>query len=115
MRLLRKLLRRHGFVPRVIVADKLILRRQSAKLVSRDCMITDCAPTIARRIHISRFDDANEKCKTFSAPSAQRFASLHAAVYNTFNVQRHLISRPTHQQFRTAAHISWSDATVAVA
>jgi putative transposase len=35
-----------------------------------------------------------------SAKSAQRFISVHAAVYNTFNVQRHLVSRPTHRQFR---------------
>jgi putative transposase len=50
-----------------------------------------------------------------SAKSAQRFVSVHAAVYNTFNVQRHLMSRPTHRKFRTAAHTSWSDATVAAA
>jgi putative transposase len=50
-----------------------------------------------------------------SIKSAQRFVSVHAAVYNTFNVQRHLIRRPTHRQFRTAAHNSWSDATVAAA
>jgi putative transposase len=48
-----------------------------------------------------------------SIKSAQRFVSVHAAVYNTFNVQRHLIRRPAHRQFRTAAHNSWSDATVA--
>jgi multidrug resistance efflux pump len=35
--------------------------------------------------------------------------------YNTFNVQRHLISRRIQRQFRTAAHNSWSDATVAAA
>ena len=34
---------------------------------------------------------------------------------NTSNVQRHLIRRPTHRQFRTAVHNSWSDATVAAA
>jgi DDE domain/AIPR protein len=50
-----------------------------------------------------------------SIKSAQRFVSVHAAVYNTFNVQRHLIRRPTHRQFRTAAHNSWSDARAAVA
>jgi transposase-like protein len=50
-----------------------------------------------------------------SIKSAQRFVSVHATVYNTFNVQRHLIRRPTHRQFRTAAHNSWSDATVAAA
>jgi hypothetical protein len=47
-----------------------------------------------------------------SAKSARRFVSVHAAVYNTFNVQRHLIGRPTHRQFRTAAHQSWNDATL---
>jgi putative transposase len=50
-----------------------------------------------------------------STKSAQRFVSVHAAVYNTFNVQRHLISRRIQRQFRTAAHNSWSDATVAAA
>jgi putative transposase len=50
-----------------------------------------------------------------SAKSPYRFVSVHVAIYNAFNVQRHLISRPTHRQFRTAAHQSWSDATAAVA
>jgi transposase-like protein len=50
-----------------------------------------------------------------STKSAQRFVSVHAAVYNTFNVQRHLISRRIKRQFRTAAHNSWTDATVAAA
>jgi Protein of unknown function (DUF2924) len=49
------------------------------------------------------------------ATSAQRFVSVHAAVYNTFNVQRHLISRTTHRRFRTAAHQCWREATAAVA
>ncbi|MGO9845627.1 MAG: DDE-type integrase/transposase/recombinase [Methylocella sp.] len=50
-----------------------------------------------------------------STKSAKPFVSVHAAVYNTFNVQRHLISRRIQRQFRTAAHNSWSDATVAAA
>ena len=36
----------------------------------------------------------------FKSPGlAQKFLSAHAAVYNTFNVQRHLTTRPTHQSF----------------
>jgi putative transposase len=50
-----------------------------------------------------------------STKSAQRFVAVHAAVYNTFSVQPHLISCPTHRQFRTAAHNSWSDATAVAA
>ena len=50
-----------------------------------------------------------------SAKSAQRFVSVHAAVYNTFNVQRHLISRPGTSMCRSAAHKFWNDATATVA
>ncbi len=38
-----------------------------------------------------------------SQASAQRFLTTHAAIYNTFNVQRHLISRPTLRRFRADA------------
>ena len=92
VRLLRKLLRRQGFVPTVIITDKL------------------------RGLHEQGLRANNRKMQGFkSAKSAQRFVSVHAAVYNTFNVQRHLISRRIYRQFRTAAHNSWSDATVAAA
>jgi hypothetical protein len=69
VRLLRKLLRRQGFVPTVIVTDNLrSTERRSAILVSRLCMSKDCTPSIARRILISRFDDANEKYKVSNQP-----------------------------------------------
>jgi hypothetical protein len=55
------------------------------------------------------------KMQGFKSPgSAQRFLSIHAAAYNTFNVQRHLISARTHRAFRTAAMNIWREA-VAVA
>jgi hypothetical protein len=42
-----------------------------------------------------------------STGSAQHFLSTHAAVYNQFAVQRHLISRRTLRTFRTAAFNGW--------
>jgi transposase-like protein len=84
------------------------MARRSGKLASRDCTSKSCAPTIESKILISRFGGANEKMQGFkSAKSAQRFVSVHAAVYNTFHVQRHLISRRIHRQFRTAAVWVW--------
>jgi transposase-like protein len=46
-----------------------------------------------------------------SLPSAQRFLTTHAAIYNAFNFQRHLISRPTLRLFRTRANCVWNQAT----
>ena len=45
-----------------------------------------------------------------SAGSAQKFLSTHAAVYNTFNVQRRLISAQTHRALRAAAMTTWRNA-----
>ena len=48
-----------------------------------------------------------------SAGSAQRFLSLHAAVHNTFYLQRHLISRSTLRTFRAEAMANWTAAATA--
>ena len=54
------------------------------------------------------------KMQRFKSPgSAQRFLSAHCAVHNTFNTQRHLISRRTLRQFRTEAMSTWRSATAA--
>lgn len=46
-----------------------------------------------------------------SRESAQRFLATHAAVYNTFYTQRHLVSRSTLRQMRDAAQAVWQAAT----
>ena len=48
-----------------------------------------------------------------SARSAQRFLSMHAAVHNTFNLQRHLVSRSTLRIFRAEATREWQNAVAA--
>ena len=47
------------------------------------------------------------------AGSAQKFLSTHAAVYNIFNVQRHLTSRRTLRVLRDEAFQTWRAATAA--
>jgi hypothetical protein len=50
----------------------------------------------------------------FKSPgSAQRFLSVHTPVYNTFNVQRHLVSRRTLRTFRAEAMAQWRAAIAA--
>ena len=116
LRLLRKLLRRQGFAPTVIVTDK--LRSYGAAL--REIGFSGLHQQGLRANNAENSHQPvrrrERKMQGFkSAKSAQRFVSVHVAVYNTFNVQRHLISRPTHRRFRTAAHQSWNDATAAAA
>src|SRR5215216_1865039 len=50
-----------------------------------------------------------------SAGSAQRFLSAHSAVHNTYNLQRHLISRRVLRLFRVEAAEQWASATAAAA
>jgi putative transposase len=45
-----------------------------------------------------------------SQASAQRFFTSQAAIYNCFDVQRHLISRPTLRLFRARADSAWATA-----
>jgi len=45
-----------------------------------------------------------------SKASAQRFLTIHAAIYNTFYTQPHLISRPTLRRFRGEALRVWNEA-----
>lgn len=46
-----------------------------------------------------------------SLTSAQRFLTTHAAIYNTFYTQKHLISRPILRRFRAEADAAWAAAT----
>lgn len=50
-----------------------------------------------------------------SQGQAQRFTSTHSAIYNTFNLQRHLVSRNTMRTFLSAAMTEWLAASAAAA
>jgi transposase-like protein len=60
---------------------------------------------------IRRRERKQQKFK--SQASSQRFLATHAAVYNTFNTQPHLTTRPTLRLLRDEAFKAWRLETVA--
>jgi putative transposase len=116
LRLLRKLLRNQGVHPETIVTDNLA----SYRAALRDLGLTGRlraggmrANNRAESSHLAIRRRERKQQKFESQGSAQRFLATHAAVYNTFNTQTHLIRRPTLRLFRAAAHEAWAAATQA--
>jgi transposase-like protein len=115
LRLMRKLLRKQGFAPRVLVTDKL----RSYGAAARELRLS-AHHEQGLRLN-NRAENSHQgvrrrerKMQRFkSAGSAQRFLAASAAVHNTFNLQRHLISRRTLRLFRAAAAEQWHIATAA--
>jgi transposase-like protein len=112
---MRKLLKKQGFTPANVVTDKLgsyssalrelgITRRHDTGRWKNNRAENSHQPLRQRERRMKRFK---------SARSAQRFLSTHAAVYNVFNIQRHLASRRTLRVFRDQAMLTWRQATVA--
>jgi putative transposase len=113
LRLVKKLLKRRGFAPTVIVTDKLWPYRAALPVtgISGQHEQGRRANNRAENSHQPVRRRERKMWGFKSAASAQRFVSVHAAVYNVFNVQRHLISRATLRRFRAAAHCTWIQAT----
>jgi hypothetical protein len=65
-------------------------------------------PTRVRERGMRRSDVSGFK----SAKQAQRFLNIHAAVYNFFNVARHLVAAETYRYFRLRSFASWKNAAM---
>ena len=111
----RRLLRRRSIAPTGITTDKLgsygaafagfgLAARREQGLRENNRAAVSHQPARRRERKMQRFK---------SAGSAQRFLPMHAAVYNTFNVQRHLISRRTLRASSAEAVVHWGTATAA--
>jgi transposase-like protein len=115
VKLMRKLLKKQGFAPDALVTDKLrsygaarseigLSVRHEQGLRKNNRAENSHQPTRRRERKMQRFK---------SPGSVQRFLSVHAAVQNTFDDQRHLISRRTLRVFRDEAFRTWRAATAA--
>ena len=113
--LMRKLLKKQGFAPEVLVTDKL----RSYSAAKSELGLSACHEQGLRTNN--RAENSHQpvrrrefKMERFKSPgSAQRFLSVHAAVQNTFNTQRHLTSRKTLRILRGAALATWRTVTAA--
>jgi transposase-like protein len=113
LKLMRKLLKKHGWAPTRITTDKL----RSYHVAFRTLGLT--AEHIDDKRANNRAENSHQpvrrrerKMQRFKSPgSAQRFLNIQSSVYNTFYVQRHLLKRGTFKQFRSDAFDVWEAAS----
>src|SRR6267142_4225154 len=116
LRLMRKLLKKQDFVPKLLVTDKLRSYAAAFRRLRLSCPHEQGLRENNRAENSHQAVRRRErKMQRFkSARSAQCFLSMHAAVHNTFNLQRHLVSRSTLRVFRAEAASEWRNAVAAV-
>ena len=111
-RFFRRLMRRHGSEPRKIVTDKL----GSYGVAHRELMPDVIHST--EQYANNRAEQSHESTRVrergmrrFKSPQqAQRFLSAHAAVYNLFNLGRHLVRAEHYRNLRISAFKEWKAA-----
>ena len=113
-RFFKRLLRKHSNEPRKIVTDKL----RSYGVAHRELIpdtIHDTSQYANNRAELSHQPPRVRErgMRRFkSVVQAQRFLGVHAAVYNLFNLDRHLISANHYRSSRQRAFASWKSAVV---
>jgi putative transposase len=115
LRHMRKLLKKQGYAPDELVTDKLGSNGTAHRGLRLSCRHEQGLRknNRAENSHqpVRRRERKQQRFR--SAGSAQRFLSMHAPVHNTFNLQRHLVSRRTLRTFRAEAAQTWQIATAA--
>jgi transposase-like protein len=115
---LRKLLKNQGFLPEKIVTDGLApyraaLRKLKCLHLHHPGRLRDNNRVENSHLPVRRRERKMQRLK--SQGQAQRFVSTHSAIYNAFNLQRHLVSRRTLRTFRAMASAAWIAASAATA
>ena len=106
----QRLLRNHGGEPRKIVTDKL----RSYRVAHREVIpgsIHEADQYASNRVEQSHESTRLRErgMRRFkSIGQAQRFVTAHAAIYNLFNLGRHLVSAGHYRSLRVSAFSEWS-------
>ena len=113
-RFFKRLLKTHRDEPREIVTDKL----RSYGVAHRELIpdtIHDTSQYANNRAELShqptRVRERGMR-KFKSIQQAQRFLNVHAAIYNLFNLGRHLISAKNYRLLRMRAFASWINTVI---
>ena len=114
LKLLKRLLRNQPVEPETITTDGLGSYVAALKILGlqdrhRPGRLRENNRAENAHLPIRRRERKMQRFK--SQASAQRFLTTHAAIYNTFYTQPHLISRPTLRRFRGEALRVWNEAT----
>ena len=114
-KLMTKLLKKYGFAQTRIVTDR--LRSYPAAFKAMELTAThDRGLRANNRAETSHqpVRRRERKLQRFKSPgSAQRFLTIHAATYNAFTHQRHLLRRANLKELRSASFGTWAQAYAA--
>ena len=113
LKLLRRLLRNQPVEPQTITTDGLAsygaaLDQLDLPHLHRPGRLRENNRIENSHLPIRRRERQQQRFK--SQASAQRFLTTHAVIYNTINIQRHLVSRPTLSRLRAEADAAWATA-----
>ena len=106
LKLVRKLLKKYGFVPDKLVTDDLRLGLQPVIWGSRSGPSEVDGATTEPRIRINRPGDENARCKVSRAPGQRKDFSQSTPRYTTHSTSN-AISFRTHRAFRASAMDMW--------
>ena len=112
-RFFKRLLKAHRHEPRKIVTDKLGSYGVAHRELIPDA-IHDTFRYANNRAEVSHQPTRvrGRGRRRFKSPrQAQRFLDVHSAVYNLFNLGRHLVSAKHYRAFRQRAFASWECVT----
>jgi putative transposase len=104
-----------GFAPSTIVTDKLgsygAAKKKRGLHAAHEQGLRQNNRCENSHLPVRRREQKQQRFK--SPGSAQRFLNVHAAVYNLFNIDRHLTSRRNMKEFRGQALRQWRELAAA--